>query len=1046
MSSQNPSPSTYHPSFPSVQGSSRQHSSNNIVNSSTGASQTKVYSHPPSKLSPPASGPIAPPSQPSQAQSQSIPSARAPTESSPAQAGPSKETPQQDTSAADAKRKKDDRENNVPKRGYRACVHCRMRKARCDLGDVNAPSEPPCSRCRREQRECVFLPSKRRRRTSGSNAASVDGAANAVIYPPHPPPPAASDQSIPASTSALPQQQQQHPHVPPAPILHDSMPTDWQLPSLSPVHHLPMKEESPLNPIQQPPQWPQDILSASLPEKRSFSQHQQHPNQHQSGPSQSSYQNQGQSMPSSGQHPDTTTPGSLGESSVTSASGQSPGHRSKRRRSEREPEGTRKIVNASLSNEMDALEILANAATDGNSEGDSDGHDPSGKGKSIANGEAKRVSWELEEEAVPPRELRDFHLIKARILDELGLQDLVSTFFRDHHPSLPVFQTARIPRTREQLIDLAYEDPFLLTCIITVASRHPLDARYRDVHEKTWAILRETMADYSFHGLPSSIGFVEGVLLLAEHLPREKRSMTKETSFNLLMAPGGEATGEHGTENRRSWSLIGLAIRAAYLIGLDQIALEINEGERDPEVERARSAWTWCYLYDRTIDKSTGLAFWSRGPSLCFVGYSHISQTGSAAARENFPLQLSPGDVNDENTHDDSASLMQALVELTQIMTNAHDILYPSKSRTAILVRQGEYFLFLDHFRRALDSYRSIWKPKKWSNATLHELSWMTFHFVRLYISSFGYSAHVKRAQWRAEEEAQAGREGARQPVQIFPRGSATSPDAIYIYESIGSANEIMHISLRLAQMGSFRYLPLRYLINISYAAVFALKSSYSGAVTGKDMLRIRELVDHVCAALVLACPDKDHPAVRYGQMLRMLSKKLEQLSDASAVPSRFPSPEPSSDPSSSTHQLAHSHAAAHSHSHTHGQSTPIPWTLPNETVDPPSFHMSSFPDISPLPSMFMGQGLPDLGLNLGPGLGDLSSAGGGSGLPASGTGTSVGGGGEMGMGSGAAGGGTGAGIAGTDGLFDFEGNLDFDLKGFWDDFTLGTGSYLPFR
>jgi hypothetical protein len=40
-------------------------------------------------------------------------------------------------------------------------------------------------------------------------------------------------------------------------------------------------------------------------------------------------------------------------------------------------------------------------------------------------------------------------------------------------------------------------------------------------------------------------------------------------------------------------------------------------------------------------------------------------------------------------------------------------------------------------------------------------------------------------------------------------------------------------------------------------------------------------MVDPVCAALVLACPDRDHAASRYGQMLRMLSKKLEQL-DAS--------------------------------------------------------------------------------------------------------------------------------------------------------------------
>lgn len=48
-------------------------------------------------------------------------------------------------------------------------------------------------------------------------------------------------------------------------------------------------------------------------------------------------------------------------------------------------------------------------------------------------------------------------------------------------------------------------------------------------------------------------------------------------------------------------------------------------------------------------------------------------------------------------------------------------------------------------------------------------------------------------------------------------------------------------------------------------------------------------MVDHVCATLVLACPDRDHAASRYGQMLRMLSKKLEQL-DASVSRSKLPS------------------------------------------------------------------------------------------------------------------------------------------------------------
>jgi hypothetical protein len=210
----------------------------------------------------------------------------------------------------------------------------------------------------------------------------------------------------------------------------------------------------------------------------------------------------------------------------------------------------------------------------------------------------------------------------------------------------------------------------------------------KETHEKTWAIIRDAIEDYTFSGSATSVGFVEGVLLLAENLPREVSKKTSE-----LLSGGEDAVGLHGTENRRSWALTGLAIRAAYGLGLDQIAIEINEAERTADLERARSTWTWCYLYDRTIGLRTGLAFWSRGPSLCFVGYSHISQTGERAAVANFPYMLNHGPSSPQANEDtDSASLMQALVELTQIMTNAHDILYPSKSRTDILVRQGEYF------------------------------------------------------------------------------------------------------------------------------------------------------------------------------------------------------------------------------------------------------------------------------------------------------------------------------------------------------------------
>ncbi|WVW87145.1 hypothetical protein I302_109202 [Kwoniella bestiolae CBS 10118] len=43
-----------------------------------------------------------------------------------------------------------------PKRTYQACAPCRAAKLRCDLGDPDAPNGPPCRRCLRTHRDCVF--------------------------------------------------------------------------------------------------------------------------------------------------------------------------------------------------------------------------------------------------------------------------------------------------------------------------------------------------------------------------------------------------------------------------------------------------------------------------------------------------------------------------------------------------------------------------------------------------------------------------------------------------------------------------------------------------------------------------------------------------------------------------------------------------------------------------------------------------------------------------------------------------------------------------
>lgn len=60
------------------------------------------------------------------------------------------------------------------KRVYQACIPCRRRKVRCDLGSVDNPNDPPCVRCRRESKDCFFSATRRKRKTDDGEVSDAD--------------------------------------------------------------------------------------------------------------------------------------------------------------------------------------------------------------------------------------------------------------------------------------------------------------------------------------------------------------------------------------------------------------------------------------------------------------------------------------------------------------------------------------------------------------------------------------------------------------------------------------------------------------------------------------------------------------------------------------------------------------------------------------------------------------------------------------------------------------------------------------------------------
>jgi hypothetical protein len=129
----------------------------------------------------------------------------------------------------------------------------------------------------------------------------------------------------------------------------------------------------------------------------------------------------------------------------------------------------------------------------------------------------------------------------------------------------------------------AVEEPFLLTVILTVASKDEFE--YRQIHQHCWNYLKRHLLDILL-ATPSTlrVGSVEGLLLLAEWVPYQQL----ETSSYPNMFPMKLST----VEDNMAWSLIGQAIRHSYLLRLDKASFRETAIREAQELEnRKLLAW-----------------------------------------------------------------------------------------------------------------------------------------------------------------------------------------------------------------------------------------------------------------------------------------------------------------------------------------------------------------------------------------------------------------------------------------------------------------------
>lgn len=159
---------------------------------------------------------------------------------------------------------------------------------------------------------------------------------------------------------------------------------------------------------------------------------------------------------------------------------------------------------------------------------------------------------------------------------------------------------------------------------------------------------------------------------------------------------------------------IGTAVRLGYFLGIDRTAFKADTQKDHPLFVRNKLAWVGQYETPHYVDYLTRCSLLCLRPLSCRkigqrllgswsrYGRSswHLNSTGKLTASFLGPLSglrapdflsLQPLSANDDNW----AAIFQANLELTQMFSNVHDILYSSKGHGWKDMLEGRYAKYL---------------------------------------------------------------------------------------------------------------------------------------------------------------------------------------------------------------------------------------------------------------------------------------------------------------------------------------------------------------
>ncbi|KFY10034.1 hypothetical protein V492_05240 [Pseudogymnoascus sp. VKM F-4246] len=795
------------------------------------------------------------------------------------------------------------------KRVYQACIPCRKRKVKCDLGSVDNPNAPPCVRCRRESKDCYFSVTRRKQRLDENDIP---------IYDPDFVDRNARKRQYTSDSGSEP------PEVRP----------------VSSAGSRPLNPAYRHTPIQPPNVATSPTASASQYNSQSGREHRR-AGSRQFGDSNVRYENpEAQSTMRKGIYGphdaldllyQAATDGSPPKRMrVNSNAADGPSTRDnqgfQQQQQQQQQYNTPRYTQTSNSRPMGPPSAAHNETRD------TRGSVP------VDNDTINRMNDPGYKTAI--RAWGRFRFVRAGWFTPAEAIAYIEYYYRYLSPMTPISPpTFQSPSTH---VTLLQEEPILTVTLLTIASRYLQipgtggQCRSHAIHEQLWTYLRGMIerclwGQESFGGgfcgsgatdweLTSStapwrgmrkgslrtLGTIESLMILTEWHPRglhfPPQDATDELMLPLYDGPDNMSTDEDGNQralngvggkrieswlepawrsDRMCWMLLSTAMGLSYELGVfDQIDQLLEVGgdmarpEYDDEAYRHRAARIKKLLLIY-VTQLAGRLGWTNMVPENLRTYDDLmrkrtSSTDGSTPNTNASLLASFNYIPDLELDD---QIIHCWAGITTAMGAGNDKIFRSRKYTTDIITTGKYLDLLAEFQPILATWKRTFVSYPLPQYIRHILT-IEYEYVRIYVNSLSLQAVVERCTNNAATTENRHPSFLNQiPLTLY--GGFTTRDQEYVREVVdGSRNLLRTVVEGLLPGGFLKHAPVRTYFRIISGAMFLLKTFALGASKNDVEVSIG-LMDRAVEALRDCVVDDVHLGTRFADLLHTLTTRL---------------------------------------------------------------------------------------------------------------------------------------------------------------------------